>query len=135
VYQQFSLPAKIKTIQMPCLSKRRKNTNHTKISNVHAFAYLTRTLLTNSRSPKIPALIGRNASMSIRDILDQLDGMYGKPDTMPLLSNDMLFRSPFIPSDAPELLFYRIEQGQEIQVLTCNPYSHTKVNNAVRLLM
>ena len=84
----------------------------------------------------IPSLIGWNASMSIIDILDQLDGMYGKPDTMTLLQNGTLSQSAFNPMDAPKLLFYRIEQCQEIQVLAQDPYSDTQViNNVVRLLM
>ncbi len=39
----------------------------------------------------IPALIGWNASMTIQEILDQLDGMYENPDTMTLLANNMHF--------------------------------------------
>ena len=39
----------------------------------------------------VPSLIGWNASMSIIDILDQMDGTYGKPDTMTLLQNDTHF--------------------------------------------
>jgi hypothetical protein len=74
--------------------------------------------------------------MSIIDILDQLDGTYGKPDTMTLLQNDTLFRSACNPTDAPKSLFYRTKQCQEIQVLAQDPYSDTQIiNNAVRLLM
>jgi hypothetical protein len=84
----------------------------------------------------IPSLIGWNASMSIIDILNQLEGTYGKPDTMTLLQNNTHFRSAFNPMDAPESLFYRIEQCQEIQVLARDPYTDTQIiNNAVRLLM
>jgi hypothetical protein len=39
----------------------------------------------------LPALIGWNASMSIRKILKKLDGTYGKPDTMMLLTNNKHF--------------------------------------------
>ena len=74
--------------------------------------------------------------MSIINILDQLDGTYGKPDTMTLLQNDNLFRSAFNPTDAHESLFYRIEQCQETQVIARDPYSDTQIiNNAIRLLM
>jgi hypothetical protein len=52
--------------------------------------------------------------MSIREMLDQLKGTYSKPDTMTLFANNTLFCSPFNPIDAPEALFYRIEQCQEI---------------------
>ena len=84
----------------------------------------------------VPTLIGWNQSMSIINILDQLNGTYGKPDTITLLHNDTLFRSAFNPMDAPELLFYRIKQCQEIQVLALDPYSDTQIiNNVVRLLM
>jgi hypothetical protein len=74
--------------------------------------------------------------MSIIDILDQLDSTYGKPDTITLLHNNTLFCSAFNPTDAPELLFYRIEQCQEIQVLARDPYSAMQIiNNSVCLLM
>ena len=54
----------------------------------------------------VPNLIDWNQSMSIIDILEQLDTTYGKPDTITLLHNDTLFRSAFNPTDAPESLFY-----------------------------
>jgi hypothetical protein len=61
--------------------------------------------------------------MSIREMIDQLKGSYGKPDTMTLFANNMLFHSVFNPNYTPEVLFYRIEQYHEIQVLAGNPYS------------
>jgi hypothetical protein len=84
----------------------------------------------------IPTLTGWNTSMSIMYMLDQLETMYGKPDMMTLFANDTLFRSVFNPNDAPDALFHRIEQCQEIAVLARDPYSDVQViNNAVRLLM
>ncbi len=84
----------------------------------------------------IPTLTGGNTSMSIREMLNQLKGTFGKPNTMMLFANDMFFCSPFNPVDAPEALFYRIEQCQEIQVLARDPYSDMLViNNTVCLLM
>ncbi len=84
----------------------------------------------------IPTLTGWNASMSIMNMLDQLKTTYGKPDAMTLCANDTLFQSAFNPNDAPEALFHRIEQCQEIAVLARDPYSDVQViNNAVRLLM
>jgi hypothetical protein len=73
---------------------------------------------------KVPTLTRWNTSMSIREMLDQLKGTYCKTDTMMLLANDMLFHSAFNPIDAPEALFYRIEQCQEIQVLAHDPSSN-----------
>jgi hypothetical protein len=84
----------------------------------------------------VPTLTGWNMSMSIREMLDPIEGTYGKPNTMMLFANNTLFCSPFNPVDAPEVLFYRIEQYQEIQVLAREPYSDMQViNNAVHLLM
>ncbi len=54
---------------------------------------------------------------------------------MTLFANDTLFQSPFPANKTPEMLFYRIEQCQEIQILAQDPYSPTQIiNNAVRLL-
>jgi hypothetical protein len=39
----------------------------------------------------VQTLIGWNASMTIQEILNQLDGTYVKPDTMTLLTNDTHF--------------------------------------------
>jgi hypothetical protein len=50
---------------------------------------------------------------------------YGMPDTMVLFNNDKLFQSPFPPTEAPEMLFYRTEQCQEIQIIGQDPYSPT----------
>ncbi len=36
----------------------------------------------------VPALTRLNMSMSIREMLDQLEGTYGKQDTMMLFAND-----------------------------------------------
>ena len=55
---------------------------------------------------------------------------------MTLYANDTLFQSAFPPTDSPEMLFYRIEQCQEIQTLAQDPYLATQIiNNAVKLLM
>jgi hypothetical protein len=74
--------------------------------------------------------------MTTHSILKQLEMPYGKPDTMSLFQNDTLFRSPFPVTEAPEMLFYRIEQCQEIQTIALDPYTPKKIiNNAIHLLM
>ena len=53
-----------------------------------------------------------------------------------LLQNDMLFRSVYFPQDAPEILFWRIEDCQEVQILGEDPYTAQQLlNKAVRLLL
>ena len=70
------------------------------------------------------------------EMLDQLEMTYGKPDAMMLFANDTLFWSVFNPNDAPEPLFYRIEQCQEIAVMAPDPYLDVHViNTSIRLLM
>ena len=74
--------------------------------------------------------------MKVQAILAQLEALYGKPDTTTLYVNDTLFWSAFTPTNAPEMLFYIIEECQEIQTLAQDPYLATQIiNNAVRLLM
>ena len=82
----------------------------------------------------IPTLTRWNVSMSIMNVLDQLEMTYGKLEAMTLSANNTLFRSTFNPNDALESLFHQIEQCQEIAVIARNPYSNVQViNNAVRL--
>jgi hypothetical protein len=58
------------------------------------------------------------------------------PTPTALLQNDMLFRSPYSPIDAPEVLFRRIEDCQEIMTLGDDPYTPMQLlNNAIRLLL
>jgi hypothetical protein len=44
--------------------------------------------------------------MSIRDILTQLEDLYGKPTMVTLFQNDVTLRNPMAPTDSPEMLFY-----------------------------
>jgi hypothetical protein len=84
----------------------------------------------------VPTLKGWNASMSIMDMLNQLETTYGKLNAIMLFANATLSRSAFSPNNAPEALFHCIKQCQEIAVLARNPYSDVQViKKAVRLLM
>jgi hypothetical protein len=52
-----------------------------------------------------------------------------------LFANDTLFRSPMTPRDSPEMLFYRLEQCQEIQRVGKLPYTDEQIiATAVRIL-
>ncbi len=83
-----------------------------------------------------PALTGWNASMKPREMFDQITATYGRPAPAALLHNDTLFRSAYSPQDAPEVLFRRIEDCQEVQILGEDPYTAQQLlNNAVRLLL
>ena len=83
-----------------------------------------------------PMLIGWNPSMEPREMFDQITTTYGRPTPAALLHNDTLFRSVYSPNDAPEVLFRRIEDCQEVQILGEDPYTPQQLlNNAIRLLL
>jgi hypothetical protein len=135
VYNQFATPAAIKTADNLFKRLQNEHQSYEKIRRA-CFRMLDTNIADQFNVSNVPTLIGWNQSMSIINILDQLDSTYGKPDTITLLNNNTLFRSAFNPTDAPESLFYRIEQCQEIQVLAQDPYSDMQIiNNAVRLWM
>jgi hypothetical protein len=48
-----------------------------------------------------PHLTGWNSTMSIQDILNQLELAYGCPSGQELLQNDIFFRLPFCATKAP----------------------------------
>ena len=74
--------------------------------------------------------------MEIIKIMDQLTTTYGRPMPTALLQNDTRFRSAYSPIDAPEVLFRRIEDCQEIQTLGDDPYTPMQLlNNTIRLLL
>jgi hypothetical protein len=80
-------------------------------------------------------LTGWNSTMSIINILAHLQGSYGKPNMMMLYENDTLFRSQMTPGDSPKMLFYRLEQCQEIQCIGKLPYTDDQIIvNAVCIL-
>jgi hypothetical protein len=83
-----------------------------------------------------PVLVGWNQSMEPREMFDQITSTYGKPTPAALLQNDTLFRSVYSPNDAPEVLFRRIEDCQEVQILGEDLYTAQQLlNNPVRLLL
>jgi hypothetical protein len=83
-----------------------------------------------------PMLVGWNPLMEPREMFDQITATYGKPTPAALMKNDMLFRSVYSPNNAPEVLFRRIDDCQEVQILGEDPYTAQQLlNNAVRLLL
>ena len=91
-----------------------RNNSHENI-NPACFCMLDENVADQFKVSNIPTLTGWNTSMSIREMIDQLEGSYGKQDTTMLFANNTLFHSVFNPNEAPETLFYRIEQCQVIQ--------------------
>jgi len=74
--------------------------------------------------------------MEIINIMEQMTTMYRLPMPTVLLQNDTLFCSPYSPIDAPDVLFCRIKDCQEIMTLGDDPYTPMQLlNNAIRLLL
>ena len=74
--------------------------------------------------------------MEPREIFGQLTATYGQPTPAALLQNNMPFQSMYSPQDAPEVLFRRIKDCQEVHILGEDPYmAQQLLNNAVCLLL
>ena len=135
IYPQFAAPAQMKMIDNVFARNKNYYLSYTNINRA-CFRMLDETVPDRYKVSNTPNMTGWNATMSLRAILDQLMANYGMPDAMVLFSNDTLFRSPFPSTEAPEMLFYRTEQCQEIQIIGQDPYSPTHIINVVvRLLM
>ncbi len=135
IYTQFATPSHIKMADAIFLCNKNyylsyKNINHA------CFNMLDENVQPQYKVLNVTTMTRWNATMSVRSILKQLEGSYGKPIMMMIHQNNLLFRSPFLPSKAPEMLFYCIEQCQEIQTIAEDPYTPKQIiSKAVRLLM
>jgi hypothetical protein len=108
--------------------------SYTNITRV-CFRMLNANVLAQFKVSNNANLTRWNSTMSIIDILAQLQNSYGKPNMMTLFNNNNLFRSPMNPGDSPEMLFYRLEQCQEVQRIGQVPYSAEQIiANAIRIL-
>jgi hypothetical protein len=135
VYQNFAPPAMIKIVDYAF--KRNKNyfLSYSDINRA-CFRMLNDSVPIQLKVSNIANLTGWNASMSIQEILTQLETSYGKPTPMALHNNDLLFCSPMTTTDAPKMLFYRIKQCQEIATMAGDPYTQMQIMNmVVRILM
>jgi hypothetical protein len=135
VYLQSLPPATMKMIDATFAWDKNYYLSFLNINQAR-FKMLDETVSNQFKVSNTPNLTGWNSTMTIRVILEQLEASYSKPDTMTIFQNNNLFRSLFPATEAPEMLFHRIEQCQEIQTLAQDPYFNTQIiNNTVSLLM
>jgi len=104
VYPQFSPTATIKMIDTANTRDKNYYLSFKNISRA-CFKMLDDSISNQFKVSNTPNLTGWNSTMTIIDILEQLESLYGKPDTMTLFGNDTLFRSPFSANEAPEIIF------------------------------
>jgi hypothetical protein len=87
--------------------KRKKNYYLSFVNiNRACFRMLNNNIADQFKVSNTPNMMGWNLSMTICSILEQLENSYGKPNNMSLFYNNTLFRSPFLATKAPEMLFY-----------------------------
>jgi hypothetical protein len=134
-YTKFATPSYMKMADGIFLRNKNYYLSYKNINRA-CFKMLDENVQPQYKVSNVTTMTGWDATMGVRLILEQLEGSYGKPDMMTIYQNNLLFWGPFLPSEAPEMLFYRIEQCQEIQAIAEDPYTLKQIiSNAVRLLM
>ena len=135
VYPAWAAPNEARTINAKFLRKKNYFLSYVNIHRA-CFHMLDANVSAQFKVSNNPNLTGWNVTMSVLDILNQLQDTYGKPSMMTLFTNETLYRSPMAPTDLPEMLFYRIKQCQEIQIIGKVPFTTEQIiANAVRLLI
>jgi hypothetical protein len=134
-FPNLSVPTAVKMIE--ATFNRDKNYFLSYKNNTRAcFRMLDANVLAQFKVSNNAALTRWSLTMSIINILSQLQDSYGMPNMMTLFTSDTLFHSPMIAGNLPKMLFYRIEQCQEIQRIGKLPYSDEQIiANAVDILI
>ncbi len=135
IYTQFATPLHMKMADATFLRNKKYYLSYKNINRA-CFKMLDENVQPQYKVSNVTTMTRWNTTMSVRLILQQLEGSYRKPDMMTIHQNNLLFRSPFLPSKAPEMLFYCIDQCQEIHTIAEDPYTPKQIiSNTVRLLM
>jgi hypothetical protein len=90
VYQNFAPPAMVKMVDYAFERNKNYFLSYSNINRA-CFCMLDDSIPIQVKVLNIPTLTGWNASMSIQEILTQLETSYGKPTPMALHNNDLLF--------------------------------------------
>jgi hypothetical protein len=134
-FLQFTTPHGIKKCKRQWENARNYYLSYIIISRA-CFRMLDELVRDKYKVSNNPNLLGWNLTMSIQLILTQLETLYGKPTVNIIWNNNVLFTSDFNPLYAPETLFHRIEQCQEVAIIGATPYTAAQlVNNMMHLLL
>ncbi len=106
VYANFATKAAIKMTDKQF--KRDKN-YYLSFANINwaCFCMLNSTTAYQFKVSNTPNMTGWNLSMSVHSIIKQLETSYGKPDTMSLFHNDVLFAKALFLAPRPPKSFFR----------------------------
>ncbi len=104
VYALFAPP---NTVKMAYAAFERNKNYFLSYKNINqaCFRMLNELMSNQFKVSNTPALIKWNALMSIQDILNQMEGLYGKPSSASSFAANTLFKSPFAASEAPEFCY------------------------------
>ncbi len=116
IYPQWVAPTTVKMINATFLRKKNYFLLYKNIARA-CLRMFDANIGAQFKVSNSPALMGWNSTMSIINILNQLQVLYGKPTMMMLFQNDVMIRNPMAPTGSPEMLFYRIEQCQKSNTL------------------
>ena len=131
--QGFQTTQMMKTTEMIWENER---TYFQSYGNIHraCFRLLDELIRPEYKVSNVSGLTGWNSTMSIQEILAQLETTFGKPSAYLAFQNNTIFTSPFSAMDTPESLFQRIEECQEVAVLGGTPYSVRQIVNTTMYL-
>jgi hypothetical protein len=135
VYPQWAAPTTIKMINVTFVWDKNYFLSFKNIAQA-CFRMFDENVGAQFKVSNNPTLTGWNLMMTVFKILNQLQDLCGKPNMMMLCNNNTLFRCSMTPGNSPKMLFYQIEQCQEIQCIGKIPYSNNQIiATAVRILV
>jgi hypothetical protein len=126
VYPNFAALLVLKTFNKLWENARNYYLSYVDISRA-CFRMLNENIPDQFKVSNNPYLIGWNPTMSIQLKVTQLEKMFGQPGGSLMWNNNKVFCADFLPYNAPESLFLRIEQCQEVAIIACNPYSEKQL--------
>jgi hypothetical protein len=108
VYPQCAAPTMVKMIDAMFLCKKNYFLSYMNIARA-CFRMFNTNIGAQFKVSNTPALMGWNSTMSIINILNQLQDSYGTT-MMTQFQNNVMFCNPKTPTDSPKMLFYKIDQ-------------------------
>jgi hypothetical protein len=133
-YAQYALAPAMKMADNIFKANKNMYTTYNNIGRA-VLAMLTKAVPEQFRTSNNSTMTGWNQTMSINDILDQLEIAFGRPGAAELLINQAAWSAPHSNQDEPESLFLRLEQCQIVAILANNAYTDKQmITNAVLLL-
>jgi hypothetical protein len=135
LYPNFTSPRVLKMVEQLWDNARNYYLLYINISWA-CFCMLDENIPNQFKMSNDPTLIGWNPTMGIQLILTQWQNSFGQPSGVMMWNNNKLFKLDFSPNNAPESLFLKVEQCQEVTIIARNQYSNIQLfMNTMHLLL